>query len=678
VGASLLLGAGLVMTAPLIRQAMTVARDDREVDFVFTARHAWLIGAVCFLWLALSGIGGWVRQDYDWGKHNVILNSLMLKPWPVIYEIYHEQLPLVYYIAYYLPAALVGKVGGWFWANQALFVWSFAGLYIALLWFCILMRRVSFWLLALFVVFSGLDVVGRLVAGDAQLLYGGQANWRHIDSWAGVWQYSSNTTLLFWVPHQALAGWVLAGTVLYCLVYLRRRDFILLPIGLSAFWSPFVTLGMIPYLVVDFLFDKRPFGLRLRQMATVPNLIGLFVAAMTALYFAARIYQSSPLVDTSTASGFSLSYYSGSLWVGVAFLLFFCLLEFGLYVIIIYASRAIDNSHWRLLFHTTVLVLCLLPWLKIGVYNDLVMRASIPALFVLTVTVAQALYAKHVARGAKFALIALLVVGCATPAIEAIRHLYRVALYPPPLFDETQAPGDLISYFHTQIDFFGQYSGGPDAPFYRFAAKTPALDSAAVIDTNDYILYGKGYYMVLPGQESEIEIQAGTAITIPLDVHIRGRRLNSSLDLTATLVDPAGHVIWRMQGWPGARPKGARSTIIEWHGELAVSVPVTTTPGSYALQVGIVNNKTKEFLPAESVPAGEPLGEMVTIHSVEVKAAEKMSRAEWKKRVPELISPRDAEVQRVFSSPGLRVSGRGIFRCSLLLLPRDAPSRAAT
>lgn len=67
-----------------------------------------------------------------------------------MYRLGGQAAPLVYYIAYYLPAALLGKLGGWLWAHQVLFVWSWIGLILAMLWFIILNRRAAFTVVLLF------------------------------------------------------------------------------------------------------------------------------------------------------------------------------------------------------------------------------------------------------------------------------------------------------------------------------------------------------------------------------------------------------------------------------------------------------------------------------------------------------------------------------------------------
>lgn len=612
-----------------IEQAALVTEGlmHEEADgFVFTRQHALMIAAICLMWLTLSGVGGFVAQDNDWDKHNTVLNSLMLKPWPTVYEIYKVDIPLVYYIAYYLPAALVGKVGGWFWANQALFLWSMVGLMIAALWFCVLVRRVSYSVLLIFVLFSGQDVIGKLLAHYVGLWNGGRGQWAHIDAWTGLWQYSSQATQLNWVPHQALAGWIVVGMTLYCLVRLRRRELVLLPVGLSAFWSPFVTLGMIPYLVLDFLIDKEPLGLRVRRMISIPNVVGMMALGITGFYFSAKAFPGSPIVIESMFSGLSLGSYDGSTLDGISFLLFFCLIEFGLYAIILYHSGAIQEERWRWMLDITVLTLCILPWFKLGVYNDLVMRASIPALFVLAVLVARAVHDESLARQSRLALMVLLLVGAVTSGIELRRHFQSMMNGDAPIMDSTQLPGDFVHYMQTQAYFFGQYSGAIDSPFFNYAAKPIPEGAKAVagseefaLNDHDFILYGNQIYLLQDSITLPAEIAVGTTFTVPWQLHFFGPSISQQtayqFDPSLRLVDEGGAPVWALDGWPTERPKIAPFAMTQWTGQMTVTVPMTATPGLYTLDVGFYGANNSEYLTAHTVP--EAIQEMALVSGTE-------------------------------------------------------------
>ncbi len=153
-------GAALVV-APLLRVLREPGGDMELGPGGLKLRHLVIVFLAALVLLGISGVGGYGYQDGDWAKHNAVFKSLVERPWPVVYRISsRDSVPLVYYIAFYLPAAYVGKLGGWTMANHALFLWALLGLVLAMLWFVALARRAS--RLLLFILFSGLDIVGQL------------------------------------------------------------------------------------------------------------------------------------------------------------------------------------------------------------------------------------------------------------------------------------------------------------------------------------------------------------------------------------------------------------------------------------------------------------------------------------------------------------------------------------
>jgi hypothetical protein len=90
-------------------------------------------------------------------------------------------------------------------------------------------------------------------------------SWDHIEQWSIGWQYSSNAALLFWVPHQALAGWIASGLLLYAILYSPQRKYSLFYFSLTALWSPFVAIGLLPYLLAEFLLEDGAWLTRLKR-----------------------------------------------------------------------------------------------------------------------------------------------------------------------------------------------------------------------------------------------------------------------------------------------------------------------------------------------------------------------------------------------------------------------------
>jgi hypothetical protein len=435
------------------------------------------------LLLGISGIGGFGYQDTDWLKHNAILKDLIEKPWPVIYQLDGVKLPLVYYIAFYLPAALFGKFGGWFFANQILFVWSLIGLNLAILWFIVLIRRASPGVLLLFIMFSGLDVIGEwLITPRVAALrpeYLSYLNWGHIEPWAIGWQYSSNTTLLFWVPHQALAGWIATGILLYCILYSRIKAYIILIVGLTILWSPFVMIGLLPYLFIECLLGSGPLTKRLSQYISLPNLCGLGLIALIGFYYSSKLVMAAPFSVVNIPHGFSLSFVpdNESKAIGAILIVIFCLLEFGLYSIIIIGSQKDWNTESKVVFYTTIACLLLLPLYRIGEANDFVMRASIPALFVLTIFLGRILNSQSLPRFKRIILVIFILIGSVTVLIELHRHILGIynagTLENIPQISQVKGIDEWGFTTNKEETILVQYVGNPQAPFFEFMARKP-------------------------------------------------------------------------------------------------------------------------------------------------------------------------------------------------------------
>lgn len=317
----------------------------RGLEKVSRSQLLLLFLAALFLVLQ-SGIGGYGPQDTDWLKHNAILKDLIERPWPVVYEYEGVKLPLVYYLAYYLPAALAGKIGGWDAANQVLLVWSLAGLVLALLWFRALVGRAGAGVLVFFVFFSGIDSLG--VFYD-ELIYSELSNplkWWHIEWWARNWSYQSNITLLWWVPQMALAGWILTALVMHSLQRRKCARDGLLYLGISPLWSPFLSIGLAVYLAVGYLRESAIFRGRLYAVATVQNFCGLVLLGLHGLFYGSKLYVHAAPGGRSPAGFIFMNPLSKDLGASeIAWtLVLFWLLEFGCYGILMFGCRAAEDT----------------------------------------------------------------------------------------------------------------------------------------------------------------------------------------------------------------------------------------------------------------------------------------------------------------------------------------------
>ena len=172
-----------------------------------------IIVAIATLWCYLSGLGNFYYQSGDWCARNAIFRDLIRFDWPVEYS--SKETILVYYIGYWLPSALIGKIFysttgsldlAWNIGNVFLWIWSAVCLVIIILMLLVFLNAKSskrVWTaVAVFIGFSGLDIVGTLICNTW-----GTPLPDHIERWT-VFQFSSMATCLGWVFNQAVFSWL--------------------------------------------------------------------------------------------------------------------------------------------------------------------------------------------------------------------------------------------------------------------------------------------------------------------------------------------------------------------------------------------------------------------------------------------------------------------------------------
>lgn len=125
--------------------------------------------------------------------------------WPVIREVTTENgsstRGMIYYIGFWLPSAVFGKIftlnAGYYFQ----FFWAILGVSLVYYFVCNYFKKLSVFPLLGMIFFSGLDILGYYMIdyNFAELkLYS------HIEFWCSGYQFSSMTTQLFWVFNQAI------------------------------------------------------------------------------------------------------------------------------------------------------------------------------------------------------------------------------------------------------------------------------------------------------------------------------------------------------------------------------------------------------------------------------------------------------------------------------------------
>jgi hypothetical protein len=314
---------------------------------------ALVVGSLGF---CISGAGGMGPQGFDQIKHNSVLADLISHPWPVFFS---PDQPLVYYLGYYLLPALLGKIGGWGFANVMLAVETWILYVLAALWVVTAAGSHAKGSLLLFLFFSGLDPVGNWIVHDA---------WAYNPWWARL-QFSDPAILVISVPQHVAIGWIGAGAV-------RESDRLKQPLlafsiwSISAYWSPFVTLGLAPFVLYVWW---RHRGFRYRLL--LQGVLAVTVLAPAALFFQAR----SPVLET---------YQWSTMGVSSSTFALFIVLEWGLFALLLSVAegRRLLTRPFAIL---AMLCLAVIPLVSFPGYTDYVARTSIPALFFLALEVAR-------------------------------------------------------------------------------------------------------------------------------------------------------------------------------------------------------------------------------------------------------------------------------------------------
>jgi hypothetical protein len=420
------------------------------------------ISAVALGWTALTGIGHFVYANIDWIIRDAVLRDLVVTPWPPMYDAgANGAAPQILRapVGFYLPVAGVGSVFGLHCADILLYLWTAFGFAVVLFGTTMLFttRREQVLAIAAMLLFGGLDLIGY------RLMHGTLASpAQHIEWWALFAQYSSASTLMFWVPNHALPAWL---GLLMALRHWRTRELAGMSLMLAAaiaLWSPLSAVGLVPFYLaaIDW---RRDVGALFSTRAGLPFLA---LGALVARYIT---------MDTQAiASGWSINMF-GSARMFWTYYGTFCMLEFGVLALLLLRLRAFD-----LKLGIAVAILALLPFYHFGPGNDLVMRSSIPALAILALACVKPL-AGSPRRYARAALIAILAVGALGAAQEPERALLA---QPWELTGKSlpQASADQ-SPTHSAV-LPSNYVGRLVQPGLQVLMRTPALVAPAAIPSS--------------------------------------------------------------------------------------------------------------------------------------------------------------------------------------------------
>lgn len=424
----------LIVSALIVFLAISTVKNIEIDDAVSITKNArfWMIAlAVIAVWTLFSGIGYFSYQTGDFTCRNPMFRDLGAYSWPVTYDlsfqpdIVKELLGseaagtalYVYYFTWWLPAAFIAKIAYFLGAsfrkaelisNLALYLWAVLGLFLTFYHLVRYLKKYSYWILSSFILFGGFDLLAFLIKEMRFPVND------HIEWWVGggcsYFQYSANTTQLYWVFNQSIPVWL----IVVILLLLRDNKNKAGWASLCAAYSPYATIGMIP-IAIDAILHKDGDKLKTRIQNAV-SAENILIPASIAVVFGSFYYLD--LKAGVADSGLIFKIYPEHktvtlyiLFIIVEFLIYFCLMG--------------KEARKYRFYAVTLAELLLFPLYRAGMNNDFTMRASIPALFILMVLCLQYIYEMEDTgeKKKRKGMLTCLVIGYLTSCTEIQRNV---------------------------------------------------------------------------------------------------------------------------------------------------------------------------------------------------------------------------------------------------------------
>lgn len=290
---------------------------------------------------------------------------------------------LTYYLAQYLLPAFWGKLFDSFRISEIVnYIWAEIGLILIFLNLIRIINIYRSWMQIISSVvlcfFSGPLI---LAQKSFKLIYpelgsGGATSHFFCNIGDIILQYTSNYAMLRWVMPQVLVIWLIT------LLFIENMDLIedyivlLLPCILYGTLS-FIGLSLIATCVaVVNLIEYKSIKRWIKKVFSPPNILVLCsFGGILIFYFYGNVFSDKP-----NNSSFRLTNYEGRYGI----YLIFCFT-----MVILYSICVWDNCRKRKLFYLSCASLLIIPLFRMGLWNDWVMRCSIPALFILMFYVIQ-------------------------------------------------------------------------------------------------------------------------------------------------------------------------------------------------------------------------------------------------------------------------------------------------
>lgn len=454
------------MSILLIIALYKVLKNAPDVDMKVFQNKKVLVGIfiIIALWVIFSGIGGFIWQNtWDHKFRNAVFKDLVNYSWPVV----NGEFGLCYYLGFWLPSALVGKILGLCAGYMFQVIWAFIGVATAFLMICQYLKKTKISNLLIMIFYSGLDVFlfyifSKLTCADATAqMMGG----KHIELITTFFNSSSNTTLLFWLYNQIIPFWI--GMML--LLLQTNNKSIVFIFGLLLLYCPFPLVALVPVIIYmvfknynsrvykDYMEKYKPKNkiyelvYKFKMALSFENIVAIPIVIIVGLFFMSNVAVSKiGLLDINSTTIFNYSMY--------------VLFEFLIYIALIY-KRNYKNPILNIL----IVVTLLLPFITMGNSYDFARRTCIPLAFYIMLLIMRELQEKDLSYFKKLIIITVLCFGAVTPLTEMMRtyNMEQQVLY-----GKIEARSDsLPSAFQKEgNECWDNFIATRDSIFYKYIA----------------------------------------------------------------------------------------------------------------------------------------------------------------------------------------------------------------
>lgn len=374
---------------------------------------------IALIWVYSSGIGGFVYQNPDHYSRNTMFDMMVNSSWPIYYEA--KRYIMVYYFAFWLVPASVGKVLGLQAGYYFQLIWATLGVFIFFYLVLATLNKKTIWPILLFIFFSGLDILGCLSVLRLGLIVNPTS---HIEWWASPYQFSSMTTQLFWVFNQALPCWL----IIMLIYHQKNNKNLIFLYSCMLLHSSLPAIGMMPFLLYfiikngsedsSSLLTKIHLKKSFENVLSFSNLIGGGVIGIVTYLFLSNNISGGHF-------GFSFAFDSLEKFILLSVFLF---LEVGIYLLCLKKYQSKNP-----LFYISILMFLICPFVFVGPGYDFTMRASIPALVFLFLMIVQTFDKGEIKADKKtfITLLIALIIGAVTPLHEFNRTVKRTLMGEP-------------------------------------------------------------------------------------------------------------------------------------------------------------------------------------------------------------------------------------------------------